>query len=286
MKPARQGDSRRHRVPSDAPFFGSLAAICGTYVFLIVAMLAAAATYTTPDALLEALRSPEAAYALRLSLITCTMSAVVSLWVAAPIGYLLARVPFRGRNFVDAVVDIPIVLPPLVVGLCLLILFQTPPGRAVDRLFAEVAERLTGVRTGVVFEIPAVVLSQFMVACAFAVRTMRVVFEQIDPRYEQVALTLGCNRAQAFSRVVFPQAAHGMVAAGLLAWARSLGEFGPILVFAGATSMKTEVLSTRVFLELTVGDLAGAVAASLVLVVAALVVLLVARLLGLRATAI
>lgn len=274
------------KVRSDAPFYGALGAAGGFYVLLVVAMLAAAATYTTPAAIIESLQQPQTRYALRLSLLTCTLSAVLSLWIAIPVGYLLARVPFRGRAVIDALVDIPIVLPPLVVGLCLLILFQTPPGRAIDDAFAAVSKKLFGLETGITFEIPAVVLSQFMVACAFAVRTMRVVFEQIDPRYEQVALTLGCNRAQAFSKVVFPQATHGVVAAGLLAWSRSLGEFGPILVFAGATPMKTEVLSTTVFLELSVGNLAGAVAASLVLVVAALVVLLTARLLGLRATAI
>ena len=101
---------------------------------------------------------------------------------------------------------------------------------------------------------PAVVLAQFAVACAFAVQTMRVTFDQIDTRAEQVALTLGCRRSQAFFQVVLPQAWRGMIAALTIAWARSLGEFGPILVFAGATRMRTEVLSTTVFLELSVGN--------------------------------
>src|SRR5439155_893615 len=85
---------------------------------------------------------------------------------------------------------------------------------------------------------------------------------QISPRTEQVALTLGCSRSQAFWLVVLPQASRGLLTAGTLAWARSLGEFGPILVFSGATRMRTEVLSTTVFLELSIGNLEAVVTAA------------------------
>ena len=134
----------------------------------------------------------------------------------------------------------------------------------------------------VVYQIPAVILAQFMVAAAFAVRTMRATFDQIDTRLEQVALTLGCNQAQAFGMVVLPQARQGMLTAGTLAWARAMGEFGPLLIFAGATRHKTEVLSTTVFLELSIGNLEAAVAVSLIMVGAAVAVLIVARLWGSR----
>jgi molybdate transport system permease protein len=113
---------------------------------------------------------------------------------------------------------------------------------------------------------------------------MRVTFDQINPRSEQVALTLGCSRSQAFWMVVFPEARRGLLTAGTLAWARALGEFGPILVFSGATRMRTEVLPTTVFLELSVGNIEAAAAVSLVMVMAALVVLILARMFGLRGT--
>ena len=85
-----------------------------------------------------------------------------------------------------------------------------------------------------------------------------------------------------FSRVVLPETRRGMMTAGTLAWARSLGEFGPLLIFAGATRGKTEVLSTTVFLELSIGNLAAAVAVSLIMVFAAVAVLAVARIWGSR----
>ncbi len=263
-----------HKVGSDVPFFALLGVIGGTYVVLLVGLMVADVAYmTTADhtgtewdairPMLEALRKPEIQYSIKLSLISCTATAILSVWVAVPIGYLLSRYRFPGRNLADAILDIPIVLPPLVVGLSLLILFQFPPFSLISR--------------SVVYQIPAVILAQFMVAAAFAVRTMRHTFDQIDPRHEQVALTLGCTRAQAFGMVVLPEAGQGMLTAATLAWARSLGEFGPLLVFAGATRNKTEVLSTTVFLELSIGNLEAAVAVSLIMVLAAVTVLVIAR---------
>src|SRR5690606_20944103 len=223
---------------------------------------------TTERPIARALADPKIQYSVRLSLISCTLAAVISLLVAVPLGYLLARHQFPGKRLLDAVLDIPIVLPPLVVGLSLLILFQFPP-------FAWIAR-------SVVYQIPAVVIAQFSVSCAFAVRTMKSTFDHIDPRCEQVAISLGCSRAQAFGLVVLPEASRGMMTAFTLAWARALGEFGPLLIFAGATRMKTEVLSTTVFLEMNVGDIEAAVAVSLIMVGAAVAVLIITRLWGVR----
>jgi molybdate transport system permease protein len=279
----------------DWPFFAVLGVIGGTYVVLLGAMLWADVWYMirpraapaaesvesssdgeaqharperSANPMLAALAEPEIQYSIKLSLISCSVTAILSVWVAVPVGYLLSRYRFPGRNLLDAILDIPIVLPPLVVGLSLLILFQFWPFKPLGH--------------AVVYQIPAVILAQFMVAAAFAVRTMRSTFDHIDSRREQVALTLGCSRAQAFGLVTLPEAKQGILTAGTLAWARALGEFGPLLVFAGATRNKTEVLSTTVFLELSVGDLEAAVAVSLIMVLAAVVVLIIARTWGNR----
>jgi len=226
-----------------------------------------ALSLSRPNPLIQALRSRDIQFSIKLSLVSCTVTTLLSLWVAIPIGYLMSRFTFRGKAFVDTLLDIPVVLPPLVVGLSLLILFRYVPDWLSD---------------AVVYKWPAVVLAQFMVACAFAVRTMRVTFDQIPHRYEQVALTLGCNRQQAFWRVVLPQARGGVLAAGTLAWARALGEFGPILVFAGATRQKTEVLPTSAFLELQAGRTEGMLAVSLIMIATAALVFVVARTFGMK----
>ena len=258
---------------SDPFFYIAISAIGGCYLLLILLMLGADAAYMlkgmtglASNPIIEAFRKPEIQYSIKLSLASCTLSAILSLIVAVPMAYLLTRTQFPGRTLVDAILDIPLVLPPLVIGLSLLILFQFWPFQTFNR--------------AVVYQIPAVIISQFAVAAAFAVRTMKTAFDQINPRCEDVALSLGCSCWQAFSLVVIPQAGRGMLAALTVAWARSLGEFGPLLIFAGATRNKTEVLSTTVFLELSIGNLEAAVAVSLIMVFTAVVVLVVARMIG------
>lgn len=258
---------------SNRVFYWSLSLLGGVYIALIVAMLLADVAYTSPDYILAALGKREIRYAVMLSLISCSVTAILSLWVGVPLGYLLARTRFPGKAIVDTLLDIPIVLPPLVLGLSLLILFHTPAGEWFQKNVV-----------GVTYEIPSVILAQFSVAAAFAVRTMRVTFDQIDPRTEQVALTLGCTRSQAFWRVTLPEAWRGVLTAGTLAWARSLGEFGPILVFSSSTRMRTEVLPVSVWLELSNGNLEGALAVSIIMIVVAVVVLVITRSLGLRGT--
>jgi molybdate transport system permease protein len=252
-----------------------MSGLSSCFILLIVLLLAADLMFTTPSEFKAALFKPEIQAAFRLTILSCSIAAILSIWVATPLGYLLSRYSFPGRMLIDTIVDIPIVLPPLVLGLSLLILFHLPIGGW--ELEAWLRDT---VKFPVTYRWPAVVLAQFSVACAFAVRTMRVTFDQIDPRAEDVARTLGCTRGQAFMQIALPQAWRGMIAATTIAWARALGEFGPILVFAGATRMRTEVLSTTVFLELSIGQLDAAVAVSLLMVAMAVIVLVVLRVLG------
>jgi molybdate transport system permease protein len=272
---------------ADTTFFLVMGGLSGSFILLIVLLIAADVLFTSPGDFLEALRKPEIQAAFRLTVVTCTVATILSLWVAVPLGYLLSRFTFPGRWLVDTIVDIPIVLPPLVLGLSLLILFHFPLPLGADVAEADGTEEVhlesilrDDLGFPVTYEWPAVVLAQFAVSCAFAVRTMRITFDQINPRAEDVARTLGCNRAQAFLQIAFPQSWRGIIAAATIAWARALGEFGPILVFAGSTRFRTEVLSTTVFLELSIGQLDAAVAVSLLMVIVAMFVLLILRALG------
>jgi molybdate transport system permease protein len=279
-EPARDaGGAAQGRAALDYLFVAGLGSLLVSYLALIVGLLAALVRFTTGAHLWAAIHSEPIRYAMKLSLLSCTLTTLLSLCIAVPAGYLLshgrfARFGLVGNllgNLIDGLLDIPIVLPPLVLGLALLILFNhTRLGRAVESCVP------------VTYAVPSVVLAQFSVACAFAVRTMRVTFDQINPRTERVAWTLGCSRWQAFWMVMLPEARRGIFTAATLAWARSLGEFGPILIFSGATRMRTEVLPTTVFLELSTGNIEAAAAVSLLMVAAALVILVVARWLGLR----
>ena len=258
----------KFRARRDWPFLLIMGIIAMTYIILIVGMLLADMTFTSVGHIFEALKSEEIQYSIKLSLISCTITMFLSLLVAIPIGYFMSRYDFPGKRLLDSILDIPIILPPLVIGLSLLILFQTPLGR-----FVESHIRIT-------YTVYSVVIAQFMVACAFAVRTMSVTFSQIDSRQEDVALTLGCSKGQAFWMILLPQAKNGILTAGSLAWARALGEFGPILIFSGATRMRTEVLPTTVFLELSVGNIEAAVAVWLIMILAGCGVLTIVRYFG------
>lgn len=272
--PSQQARSERRR-RTDVSFFIVMGGISSCFILLIVLLLLADLRFASLAEFKAALFKPEIQFAFQLTILSCTVAALLSIWVATPLGYLLSRYRFPGRTLIDTIVDIPIVLPPLVLGLSLLILFHQPFfGWEIEAWMRDT------VGFPITYRWPAVVLAQFSVACAFAVRTMRVTFDQIDPRAEEVARTLGCTRGQAFLQIAFPQAWRGMIAATTIAWARALGEFGPILVFAGATRMRTEVLSTTVFLELSIGNLDAAVAVSLLMVAMAVLVLVVLRLLG------
>lgn len=279
------------RVRSDLPFFSAMIGIAIMYLLLLGGMLLADVFYSVSNVgwkeFKEILGDEYIQSSVKLTLFTCTVTAILSVIVALPIGYLLSRYDFKGKAMIDAFLDIPIVLPPLVVGLSLLILFNKMPpwewfgidGPSFEEMFGKIFGPFMpeGVDAGITYKVPAVILAQFTVAAAFAVRTMRNTFDQISPRAEQVALTLGCNRSQAFFRVVVPEAWRGISTAGTLAWTRAMGEFGPILVFAGTIRGRTEVLSSSVFLEISIGNLEGAVIVSLMMVSIAVVVLVAVR---------
>ena len=301
-------DERARRGKPEWPFVLFLLISLSLYLGLLVLIVAANVVTFSWDGVWRLLQSEEIRASIRLTLVSCTITAILSVLVAVPVGYFLSRNPMRGRWLLGAVVDIPILLPPLVVGLSLLILFNrvspavslglmaltflavavvakargvvgwllglTAGALAVGGLLMagghdSLESALGGAGFPVTFHPVAVVLAQFPVAAAFAIRTMQTTFDEIDPRFEEVAMSLGCHRGQAFSRVVLPMAGRGMVAAGTMAWARALGEFGPVLVFAGAMRGRTEVLSTSIFLEIETGNLAGAAGIALVMIVMA-----------------
>ncbi len=267
------GEMNTHR--SERPFYIALSVLGGGYALLVALMIVANVAYTSPAHIIDTLRQPAIQASLWLTLWSCLLAAAFSLLVGVPMGYLLARTKFRGKALLEAIMDIPVVLPPLIVGLSLLIIFNH---FRIGNVSLEQWLNAHGLQF--TFAAAGVVLAQFSVAAAFAVRTMRGTFEQMPARIEEVALTLGCTRWQAFRRVTLPLARRGMMAAFTVAWARSLGEFGPLLIFAGTTRGRTEVLSSSVFLELSVGRLEGAVAISLIMIVVAVGVLLLVRKVG------
>jgi len=141
------------RLHSDTPFFLILGIIGSVYIILIVAMIMADLSFTSVSHIVSALKSEEIQYSIKLSLFTCTITMFLSVLVAIPLGYLLANYNFPGKKMIDSLIDVPIILPPLVVGLSLLILFQTAPGQWIER------------HVQVTYAIPSIILGIAYVTC-------------------------------------------------------------------------------------------------------------------------
>jgi molybdate transport system permease protein len=231
-------------------------------VGIVVSLLA----YTEWDTFVSALFSEEILFAIRLSVTTATVAAVISILMAVPVAYTISRASFPGKDLVDSLLDLPIVISPVALGAALLVFFSTPVGSAVDDNVIKF-----------VFAVPGIVLAQITVISALAIRLLKSTFDSIDPRYEQVARTLGCSKPEAFFRVILPLAKDGLIASAILTWARAVGEFGATVTLAGATAMKTETLPTAIFLSLASADVEKAIAVILVLVIIAVVALLAIR---------
>jgi molybdate transport system permease protein len=240
----------------------ALALLAIFFFGIIVSLLA----YTHWDTFISALLSQEVLFAIRLSLMTATISAAVSLLIAVPVAYAISRTSFPGKNVVDSLLDLPIVISPVALGAALLVFFNTPLGRSINNDVIDF-----------VFAVPGIVLAQVTVISALAVRLLKSTFDSIDPRYEQVARTLGCSKPEAFFRVTLPLARDGLIAAAILTWARAIGEFGATITLAGATAFKTETLPAAIFLSLASADVERAVAVIFVLVIIAVMALLVIR---------
>jgi molybdate transport system permease protein len=234
--------------------------------FFFAGIVLSLVTYTNWETMISTLVSPEIIFAIKLTVITATISAALSILVAIPVAYAISKFDFPGKSIVDTILDLPIVISPIALGAALLVFFNTPVGIAIEGKIARF-----------VFEVPGIILAQFTVISALAVRLLKSTFDGIDPRYEQVSRTLGCSKLKSFIRVTLPLARDGLIASSILTWARALGEFGATVTLAGATKMKTETLPTAIYLNLATADVEKAVAVIFILIALSLVALIALR---------
>ena len=207
--------------------------------------------------------------ALALSLATTAASLVLTVAIGLPLAILLARRTFRGKWLVDAIVDLPIVLPPSVAGLALLLVLGRRGllGSALDDAGIDIA-----------FTTVAVVLAQTFVSAPFFIRSARAGIAGVDRDMEDAARVDGASEAQVFRRVTIPLAGGALAAGLVMTWARSLGEFGATIMFAGNVEGRTQTLPLLVYGEFQGGSLDTSIAAAAILVLAAFGVLLAVRL--------
>jgi molybdate transport system permease protein len=253
-----RGRRRSGRTP--ALLLVPAAAALAFLVLPVVGLLVRAPWSTMPQRLTD----PGVLTALRLSLQTATIATLVCVVLGVPLAWLLARVEFPGRRLVRALVTVPLVLPPVVGGLALLLVFgrRGLVGGWLDETFG----------ITLAFTTTGVVLAEAFVAMPFLVIAVEGALRGADARYEEAAATLGAGRWTTFRRVTLPLVAPGVAAGAVLCWARALGEFGATITFAGNRPGVTQTMPLAVYVELE-RDLDAAIVLSLILLVVSVAIL-------------
>ena len=210
---------------------------------------------------------PEAWEALALSLRVSVVATLASLPLAVWVAHLLARGRFAGRGLLDAAVHLPLVLPPVVTGYALLLLFARggPVGAVLEPLGFGIAFRWTGAA-----------LAAAIMAFPLVVRAVRLSIEAVDPKLEEAAATLGASPARVWWTVTLPLIAPGLLAGVTLGFAKAFGEFGATITFVASIPGETRTLPSAIyaFLQVPDGDapLRGLVAVAVVVAVASVLV--------------
>jgi molybdate transport system permease protein len=242
--------------------------LAGSFFLFLGIPLAALIIREPPAMLWQAIQQPEAIQALQLSIVTTCISTLLSVVFGLPVAYILARLRFRGRAFLETLVTMPTILPPVVAGVALLITF----GR-----FGLLGRYLSPLGITLPFTTVAVVMAQMFVSAPFFINSAKAGLEQLDRRYELAAYTLRASPLYTFRRIVLPLIRPALLAGAGLAWARALGELGATITFAGNFPGITETTPIAVYIAAE-SDLDAAVSLSVVLLAVSFGVLLALRL--------
>ncbi|HWB66490.1 MAG TPA: ABC transporter permease [Mycobacteriales bacterium] len=210
------------------------------------------------------LQQPDVLTALRLSFECASIATAVSLLVGVPLAWVLARGAFPGRAVLRALVTLPLVLPPVVGGVALFLGF----GRN-----GLLGGTLAHLGVSLPFSTAGVVVAEAFVAMPFLVVSVEGALLAMDARYDEAAATLGASRWFTFRTVTLPMLVPGIVAGGVLCWARALGEFGATITFAGNFPGTTQTMPLKVYLALQDNPDAAIVLSLLMLVVSVTILL-------------
>jgi molybdate/tungstate transport system permease protein len=243
-----------------------LAAAGALLVLFIVGPLLRLLVFASPQSLSTALQDSELRGSIILTVMTASIATVIGGLLGIPLAYLLARRAFPGRRLVQGLIDLPVVIPHPVAGIALLLFLgrRTPVGGVLARLGLEF-----------VSHVPGIVAAMLFVSAPILVSGAREAFRAVDPQLERVARTLGDTGWAAFRRVTLPLAGRGIVAASILAWARSVSEFGSIVIL----TYNPKVASIYIFDRFTAFGLPAAIPAAVILLLVALTVFVAVRLL-------
>ncbi|MGD9160138.1 MAG: ABC transporter permease [Desulfobacteraceae bacterium] len=240
------------------------------FSLVVAGVILALATQVSLPELKEAVLHKETFFALRFSLTTSTCAMVIAIIIGVTSAYFMARCAFPGKGILETVLDLPLVMPPLIVGVGLLFfLGQDILGGYLAKL---------GINF--IFNPSGAVAAQTFIATPIVMRSAQAAFASVDRGYEETAETLGLGPMEVFIKVNIPLAGRSLLSGIVMAWARTMGEFGGTLMVTGASRFHTETLPIAVYLNISSGELGIAVSCALVLLGAAFFLLLVSKILN------
>jgi sulfate/thiosulfate transport system permease protein len=256
------------------PGFGLSLGITCTYLSLMVLLPLATVFTRTADlswtSFWSTVTDPRVLASYRVTFGASFVAALVNTAFGLLVAWVLVRYRFPGRRLVDALVDLPFALPTAVAGIALTTLYASNGwiGHYLDPLGIKVSYTWLGITIALIF-----------IGLPFVVRTVQPVLDDLEVEVEEAAASLGAQRWQTFTRVVFPTLAPALLTGFALAFARAIGEYGSVVFISGNMPMKTEIVPLLIITKLEQYDYAGATAVALVMLVASFVLLLAINLL-------
>lgn len=245
-----------------------MGAAAGLFIFYL-GLLFSLLFFASGKGFWEALVHPHTLFSIRLSLLAASVATFFAVFIGLPAAYALSRFDFVGKRIIDTFLEIPIIMSPIALGASLLIFFNTSLGELIQH-------------KGIffVFEVPGIVLAQFASIAGLATRLMKASLDEISPRYEAVARSLGSSSWQAFYKITLPLSIRGLLASVILSWAKAIGEFGATVTLAGSMPGKTETMPVAIFTALASANIDKAIVLILILIAFGLGTLYAVRLTG------
>ena len=233
--------------------FISITVIITLVLFLVIGSMV---LVTTPQGFIESLFSSEFAYSIGLTIYTSLISATLVVLYCIPMAYSLSRLDFPGKWLFRIILDIPMALPEIVVGIALL-MFLGNYG---------IGGMLDSIGIKFVFNTVGIIIAEFFIALPYAIKMLHSTFNYIDKRYEFVSRSLGYSDVATFFNITLPLSKQGLFATIIITLARCIGTFAAVLFVGGGILHKTDTLSITMYLHLSTGNMDMAITAGIVLV--------------------
>jgi molybdate transport system permease protein len=247
--------------------FFTIYLVFGIFVAFISLVIVSLFFRISLNSFLQSLTTEVVVEAIKLSILTSFFSLIIVIVLGTPIAYINARHRYLGKQLVDTLIDLPVVLPPAVAGLGLLMAF----GRR-----GLIGQYLSAFGFDIAFTTLAVIMAQVFVSSPFYIRQAKTSFEDVNSEFEAAARTLGATPLSVFFRITVPIAMNGLVSGAIMAWARALGEFGATVMFAGNFQGRTQTMPLAIYSVLE-SNLDAAISLAIILVIVSFIIIAIIK---------